>query len=189
MKKAFSSAIFLIVMCLSLCFGAQINYTDSTSFRIDIVIRYECTVRLGITEYDDETKTITASELSPEDDVTSYPVCMILYDSNIIGQNELSVTATPFYPIDDNEVVDTTQPSAYSLDFSVLGTYSTSEHLDILDTESSSSVSVPIYVPTSFTSNNGLYLTAVQVRAVFTALDSMSAGRHVSNVILGVEML
>lgn len=188
MKKASAASILLFVVCLSFCFGTQINYTDSTSFKIDIVIRYECTVQLGITEYDDDTSTITTTELSPEDAVTSHPVCKILYDSNIIGQNALSVTATPFYPIDENEVVDQTQPSAYSLDFSVLGTYSGEEHLDVLDSQNSSTVSIPVYVPTSFSSGNGLYSTSILVNAVFTSFETMSAGRHVSNVIIGVEM-
>ena len=188
MKKASAASIILFVVCLSFCFGTQVNYTDSTSFKIDIVIRYECTVQLGIAEYDDASTTISSSDISPADAQTSYPVCRILYDSNIIGQNSLSVTATPFYPIDDNEVVDQTQPSAYSLDFSVLGTYSGEEHLDVLDSQSSSTVSIPVYVPTSFSSGNGLYSTAILVNAVFTAFDSMAAGRHVSNVIIGVEM-
>ena len=109
MKKVMITLLILILAALSLF----ASYNDTIKFQIDLTITNAVHSVLQIQQYDDDDLITSLGSgtfrrsLNVENDSTEHPICKIYYETNVIGNNRILVSAEPLYPAEYNSENDT----------------------------------------------------------------------------------
>ena len=163
------------------------SFNDRMDFTIDLHIRNRAWTYFAVNEFENSPFTIVNEtnqlSINPESDSVGYEICIIEYKSNILGPNNLFISATPFFLVDDSgNIVQEHPATGYSLNLNLVSPEWTGT-LEVDSAQQESELTIPLTVSSRF--SGAAFEFRVEVHAVFTNLDSMIVGRYISNIRIG----